>query len=74
MKKLVWSNTFVRAFKRTVKKRPAIRSKLEKTLRLLAEDCFSPPLVTHKLQGDLADLWACRVDYEIRIVFKFVAG
>jgi mRNA-degrading endonuclease YafQ of YafQ-DinJ toxin-antitoxin module len=29
-------------------------------------------LVTHKLSGDLAGVWACSAGYDLRIVFEFV--
>lgn len=29
-------------------------------------------LRTHKLKGELAGAWSCTVDYDCRLVFKFV--
>lgn len=72
MRTLVWGKTFLRAFRRTVKKHPELRNDIENTLRLLAENPFAARLATHKLKGKLADSWACSVGYDLRIVFDFV--
>ena len=72
MRKLVWGKTFIRAFKRTLKKRPELRSEIEETLRLLTEDPFATRLATHKLKGKFSGSWACKVGYDQRIVFDFV--
>ena len=72
MRTLMWSKTFVRAFKRTVKKYPALSKDIEKTLRLLTEDPFAIQLETHKLKGKLSGSWACSVGYDLRIIFDFV--
>ena len=72
MRTLVWGKTFLRAFKRTVKKHPNLQEDLEKTLRLLAEEPFAPQLATHKLKGKLGGSWACSAGYDLRIIFDFV--
>jgi addiction module RelE/StbE family toxin len=45
--------------------------KITNSLRLLANDPFTPSLKSHKLGGDLADLWSCSVAYDCRIIFRF---
>jgi addiction module RelE/StbE family toxin len=72
MRTLIWSKTFVRAVKRTIKKHSTLSKDIEKTLRLLTEDPFAPQLETHKLKGKLSGSWACSVGYDLRIVFDFV--
>lgn len=72
MRTLIWSSTFIGAFKRVVKKQPDLRGDIENTLRLLVEDPFAPQLETHKLKGKLAGSWACNVGYDMRIIFDFV--
>jgi mRNA-degrading endonuclease YafQ of YafQ-DinJ toxin-antitoxin module len=42
MRTLIWSNTFLRAFKRLLKKQPDRREEIEKTLRLLLDNPFNP--------------------------------
>jgi addiction module RelE/StbE family toxin len=72
MRSLIWSNTFVRAFKRVLKKQPDVREDIENTLRLLVQDPFTPELETHKLKGKLSGSWACSAGYDLRIIFDFV--
>lgn len=72
MRTVIWSNSFVRAFKRTLKKHPQAQVDLEETLARLTEDPFAPQLETHKLKGNLAGTWACSAGYALRIVFEFV--
>jgi addiction module RelE/StbE family toxin len=69
---LVWSATFVRAFKRAVRRQPELRARVEHTLQQLAEDPFHPTLHSHKLKGELGGIWACTVDRDNRILFEFV--
>ena len=72
MRRLIWAKAFRRAFKRSIQERPNLLPKTEKVLRLLAEDPFNPALHSHKLKGKLERLWACKVDYDSRILFMFL--
>ena len=72
MRTLIWSNTFLRAFKRLMRKHPDLRKETEETLELLMQDPFMPQLETHKLKGKLLGSWACSVGYNVRIIFDFV--
>ena len=72
MRTLTWSKSFIRAFKRTIKKHPSRCNDIEETLRLLVKNPFAPQLETHKLKGKLLDSWACSVGYDLRIIFDFV--
>ena len=74
MRQLVWSQAFVRAYKRSLKRYPQLRSDIERVLRLLVEDPFHPQLKTHKLKGKLQGVWACSIAYDCRLVFEFVAN
>ncbi|BAZ48352.1 hypothetical protein NIES4103_09600 [Nostoc sp. NIES-4103] len=49
MKNLVWSPTFIRAFKRVLKKNPELRSQIEQVLQQIAEDPFHPSSLSRKL-------------------------
>ncbi|MCY7284150.1 MAG: type II toxin-antitoxin system mRNA interferase toxin, RelE/StbE family [Cyanobacteria bacterium CAN_BIN43] len=69
---LVWSPGFSRELKRLIRRNPQIRSPIEQTLQKLSEEPFHPSLKTHKLKGDLAEKWACSINYGNRIVFRFV--
>ena len=72
MRNLIWSNTFLRAFRKLIRKQPDRREEIEKTLRLLLDNPFSPNLETHKLKGKLSGTWACSAGYDLRIIFDFV--
>lgn len=72
MRELLWSNTFRRAFRRTVKRQPHLLDDIAATLRLLQADPFAAQLATHKLKGRLAGTWACSAGYDLRILFEFV--
>ena len=74
MRNLVWARTFVRAYKRVLRKHPDLDASIEQTLQLLLDDPFHPSLETHKLKGKLAGAWACHAGYDLRIVFDFRAG
>ena len=71
---LVWSANFKRAFRRIVRRRPELRVRVQHIVELLAEDPFHPKLRSHKLRGGLAGTWACKVDYDNRILFEFAAN
>ncbi|HEY9809141.1 MAG TPA: type II toxin-antitoxin system YafQ family toxin [Halomicronema sp.] len=69
---LITSSSFQRALRVTIKKQPLLQQRIEQKLYLLAADPFNPLLRTHKLKGELAGAWSCTVDYDCRLVFKFV--
>jgi mRNA-degrading endonuclease YafQ of YafQ-DinJ toxin-antitoxin module len=69
---LIRSQTFVRAAKRLIKKRPQAIDQLRIALTLLEENAFHPSLKTHKLKGEFEGSWACSVGYDIRLIFEFV--
>ena len=72
MRKLIWGATFIRAYKRTLKKYPHLKNSIEGTLRLLVDDPFALQLETHKLKGKLSGAWACSAGYDLRIIFEFI--
>jgi mRNA-degrading endonuclease YafQ of YafQ-DinJ toxin-antitoxin module len=43
-----------------------------KTIAFLLQDVFHPVLKTHKLHGELEELYASSIDYENRIIFSLV--
>ncbi len=73
MRQILWDESFRRALKRSLKKRPQLQQRITEVLNLLELDPFTPALKTHKLQGELKGLWACSVEYDCRIVFAFKA-
>lgn len=71
MRTLVFSSSFKRAFKATIKRRPELKSKIEEKLRLLTIDPYQSSLRTHKLKGKLSGVWSCTIEYDCRIIFSF---
>jgi addiction module RelE/StbE family toxin len=69
---LVWSPGFARSLKRLQRQSPILKPAIAQTLDQLEADPFHPSLHTHKLKGDLADRYACSINYSDRIVFRFV--
>lgn len=72
MREFVWTTAFTRSFRKIVRRRPDLRSVIEAVLRQLTENPFHPTLHSHKLKGQLSGVWACSVEYELRILFEFV--
>ncbi len=69
MIELVPTTKFERAFRRLVRKNPALQPQIETTLRRMAENLNDSRLKTHHLSGRLAGLHACSAGYDCRIVF-----
>lgn len=69
MAELVPTTKFARAFRRQIRKNPALQPQIETALRRLAENPNDSRLKTHHLSGPLAGLHACSAAYDCRIVF-----
>jgi mRNA interferase YafQ len=69
MSGLVPTTRFERAFRRLVRKNPALQSQIEATLRRMSENLNDSRLKAHHLSGPLAGLYACSAGYDCRIVF-----
>ena len=70
--KIGWTPKSLRSFKRLIRKNPNLIPLLEKTLKQLSENPFHPTLRTHKLKGELEEIWSCSINYQYRILFEFV--
>jgi addiction module RelE/StbE family toxin len=70
MRRLVWDSSFRRAFKRATRRNPALRERIFDVISRLTREPFDPILRTHALRGQLEGLYACRVEYDCRIVFS----
>jgi addiction module RelE/StbE family toxin len=71
-RELIRSTAFMRALRRYLKKHPYATDDIQTTLERLANDAFDPQLKTHKLTGELEDIWACSAGYNVRILFELV--
>jgi len=47
--KLVWYKSFIRSYKKTIKKNPELKEKLAEALQLFVKNPFHQVLGTHKL-------------------------
>lgn len=69
LRKIVLSKTFEKAYLKFVRRNPALKKNIEKSLKLLESDVFSSQLKTHKLSGTLFGAFACSCGYDCRIIF-----
>jgi len=72
MIEIIWDDGFKKIYKRWSKKHPELVDVLEKRLQLFVKEPFHPLLKTHSLSGTLKGLWAIRITYEQRLIFKFL--
>jgi addiction module RelE/StbE family toxin len=71
-RELIRTTRFVRALRRYLKRHRDAEPEVREALELLSADAFDPRLKTHKLTGELTDVWACSAGYDLRILFEFV--
>ena len=73
MIELIWDEGFKKRLKRLLKNNEFLKSKFEEKIEIFCLNPYDQRLKTHKLSGNLKDLWALRVDYDCRIIFKFIS-
>ena len=66
--KLYRTKYFQKIEKKFFKKHQNLLQKYGTVLKLLQENPFENSLKTHKLKGDLAEYYACSLNYEFRII------
>lgn len=49
-----------------------IKKKAELKIKLFEENCFLQILETHKLSGLLHEFWSFSIDYDYRVIFRFL--
>ena len=69
---LLRSPAFGRDLRRWLKSHPDAAASIEAALEQLSADAGYPSLRTHKLRGPLAGCLACKVGYDLRLVFEYV--
>lgn len=60
-----------RFWRRARKLKPPQDQLLRAALRRFARDPMDPLLRTHKLKGDMSDLWSSMVDDDLRVLFQW---
>jgi addiction module RelE/StbE family toxin len=71
MIKVAFSSSFKRAFKKKIKRNRALEEIFWKKLEKFMREPFSKELKTHKLSGQLKDLWSFSIGYDMRVIFFF---
>ena len=73
MTEIIWDKDFKKTYKKRIKYDNGLKSKFWDVMNLFSENTFNRNLRTHKLTGKLADYWVFSVDYNCRVIFKFLA-
>ncbi|MCM8784557.1 MAG: type II toxin-antitoxin system mRNA interferase toxin, RelE/StbE family [Candidatus Omnitrophica bacterium] len=60
---------FIKAYKSLPEE---IKLRAKKREKIFKTNPFDPRLKTHKLKGRLRDYWSYSVDYQYRILFRFI--
>lgn len=71
MIEIAFSSSFKKIFKKKIKGNKDLENKFWEAIQTLISDPFNASLKTHKLSGQLKDLWSFSVEYDTRIVFYF---
>jgi len=73
MIELILNESFLRILKKWRKKHPELVNRFEQKLTLFTDEPFHPSLKTHSLSGNFAGYWAISINYEHRLIFKFLS-
>jgi mRNA interferase YafQ len=68
MYKIIYSKKFKRNYKKFIKRFPYLTKQIENSIKSLGNNPFSN--LTHKLSGELFELYACKCGYDCRIIFS----
>ncbi len=71
MTEISFSSSFLKAFKRKARTKPALEKRFREKLAIFRLNPFDPRLATHKLSGRLRGRWSFSIDYDVRVVFSF---
>lgn len=71
MTQVAFSTSFKRAFKKRIEGRKDVETKFWRRVEIFTGNPYDPRLRTHKLSGELRDLWSFTVEYDVRVVFSF---
>jgi mRNA-degrading endonuclease YafQ of YafQ-DinJ toxin-antitoxin module len=69
---IVWDQGFKRVYKKKIKQNDELKRRFWDTVKIFSRDPFDQKLKTHKLTGKLQGLWAFSVDYNCRVIFRFL--
>ena len=72
MIKIAFSPVFERSFRKRFKGKRHLQERFWQRVEIFLESPFDSRLRTHKLTGNLKELWSFSVEYDTRVVFYFV--
>jgi mRNA-degrading endonuclease YafQ of YafQ-DinJ toxin-antitoxin module len=72
MTEIAFSASFKRAFKKKIQGNSRLEAHFWEKLAIFQDNSFDSRLKTHKLSGQLEDLWSFSIEYDLRVVFSFV--
>jgi mRNA-degrading endonuclease YafQ of YafQ-DinJ toxin-antitoxin module len=73
MIEVAFSSSFRRAFKHRVQGDASLEVRFWQRVEIFQSNPFDARLRTHKLSGQLRDLWSFSVEYDTRVIFSFVS-
>ncbi|MGA9996009.1 MAG: hypothetical protein WBP93_11380, partial [Pyrinomonadaceae bacterium] len=72
MTEIAFSSSFKRAFRKRIQGHAGLEARFWERVTSFQNNPFDPKLRTHKLSGQLKDLWSFSVEYDVRVIFSFV--
>jgi len=63
--------SFIRAYKKRLKNNSILEKKFNEKLEIFKQNPFDTSLKTHKLTGQMNELYSFSIDFNCRIVFSF---
>jgi toxin HigB-1 len=71
--KISWDRGFKRVYRKKIKKDDELKNRFWEAAEIFEKDPFNSRLRTHKLTGKLEGLWAFSVNFDCRVIFKFIS-
>lgn len=71
MTRIAFSSSFKRSFKKKIRQNVELEARYWRHIEAFLADPFQPSLRTHKLSGNLKDLWSFSIDADLRVIFYF---
>ena len=71
MIQISFTSSYERSFKKRIKGNPYLETQYAEKVKIFINDPFYPTLKTHKLKGELKDLWSFSIRPDVRIIFYF---
>jgi mRNA-degrading endonuclease YafQ of YafQ-DinJ toxin-antitoxin module len=72
MIEIAFSSSFKRAFRKRVQGTASLEARFWERVTIFQNNPFDLRLKTHKLSGQLKDLWSFSVEYDVRVIFSFI--